>query len=138
MEFIEGESPKGLLPLETALGFARQIAAALEASHDKGIVHRTLRTAQDLGEIDHAKGAVMKESGSVKALDVGLLSWPELCSRVHQDHQVCRSRASNPKSMLQIGNPPIDRFHRRVVPLAAACSSAASFLRPNFAPWPVT
>ena len=44
MEFVEGESPKGPLPLETALDYARQIAAALEAAHDKGIVHRDLMT----------------------------------------------------------------------------------------------
>src|SRR5438094_7445125 len=35
MEYIEGEAPKGPLPLETALNYARQIAAALEEAHDK-------------------------------------------------------------------------------------------------------
>src|ERR1700689_4652637 len=39
MELIEGENPKGPLPLETALDYARQIADALQAAHDKGIVH---------------------------------------------------------------------------------------------------
>src|ERR1700692_4568912 len=38
MELIEGESPQGPLPLEEALRSARQIADALEAAHDKGIV----------------------------------------------------------------------------------------------------
>src|SRR5690242_10537669 len=42
MEFIEGESPQGPMPLETALNYARQIAAALEEAHEKGIVHRDL------------------------------------------------------------------------------------------------
>src|SRR5437868_1613120 len=37
MEYIEGESPKGPLPLEEALRIARQIADALEAAHEKGI-----------------------------------------------------------------------------------------------------
>src|SRR6202140_2902249 len=40
MELIEGESPKGPLPLEEALRIARQIADALEGAHEKGIVHR--------------------------------------------------------------------------------------------------
>ena len=43
MELVEGESPKGQLPLETVLDYARQIAEALEAAHEKGIVHRDLK-----------------------------------------------------------------------------------------------
>src|ERR1700746_1969702 len=39
MEYIEGESPKGPMPLEEVLPVARQIADALEAAHEKGIVH---------------------------------------------------------------------------------------------------
>src|ERR1700733_88290 len=45
MEYIEGESPKGPLPLETALNYAGQIAEALSAAHEKGIVHRDLKPA---------------------------------------------------------------------------------------------
>ena len=41
MELVEGETLKGPLPIETALNYARQIAEALEAAHEKGIVHRT-------------------------------------------------------------------------------------------------
>src|SRR6184192_3868033 len=40
MELVEGEAPQGPLPLETALNYARQIADALAAAHEKGIVHR--------------------------------------------------------------------------------------------------
>src|SRR5712692_5146 len=46
MELVEGESPKGPLPLETALNYARQIADALEAAHKKGITHRDLKPAK--------------------------------------------------------------------------------------------
>ncbi len=35
MEYIEGESPKGPMPLDEALQIAWQIAAALEAAHEK-------------------------------------------------------------------------------------------------------
>src|SRR5213592_2265486 len=40
MELVEGETLSGPLPLNTALNYARQIADALEAAHDKGIIHR--------------------------------------------------------------------------------------------------
>src|ERR1700686_664860 len=59
MEYIEGESPKGPLPLEEALRIAGQIAEALEAAHEKGIVHRDLKP----GNI------VVRPDGSVKVLD---------------------------------------------------------------------
>ena len=62
MEFIEGESPKGPLPLDKALQIARQIANALEAAHDNGITHRDLKP----GNIK------IKPDGTVKVLDFGL------------------------------------------------------------------
>src|SRR5437016_6090695 len=37
MELVEGDSPRGPLPRETAIAYARQIADALEAAHEKGI-----------------------------------------------------------------------------------------------------
>ena len=62
MELIEGESPKGPLPLDTALSYARQIAAGLQEAHDRGIVHRDLKP----GNIK------IKPDGTVKVLDFGL------------------------------------------------------------------
>jgi Tol biopolymer transport system component len=62
MELVEGESPKGPLPLEEALRIAHQIADALEAAHEKGIVHRDLKP----GNIK------ITPDGTVKVLDFGL------------------------------------------------------------------
>ncbi len=62
MELIEGESPKGPLPLEEALRIARQIADALEAAHEKGIIHRDLKPAN----------IKITSDGTVKVLDFGL------------------------------------------------------------------
>src|ERR1700704_6007799 len=39
MELIEGETLQGPLPIDTALDYARQIAGALAAAHEKGIIH---------------------------------------------------------------------------------------------------
>jgi Tol biopolymer transport system component/predicted Ser/Thr protein kinase len=62
MELIEGESPEGPLPLVTALHYARQIADALEAAHEKGITHRDLKPAN----------IKIKAGSVVKVLDFGL------------------------------------------------------------------
>jgi eukaryotic-like serine/threonine-protein kinase len=62
MEYIEGESPKGPMPLDEALRIAHQIADALEAAHEKGITHRDLKPAN----------IKIKPDGSVKVLDFGL------------------------------------------------------------------
>ena len=62
MELVEGENLKGPLPVETALAYARQIAAGLEAAHEKGIVHRDLKLAN----------IKVTSDGTVKLLDFGL------------------------------------------------------------------
>jgi serine/threonine-protein kinase len=40
MELVDGAPPAGPLPLPEVLPIARQIAEALEAAHEKGIIHR--------------------------------------------------------------------------------------------------
>jgi serine/threonine-protein kinase len=62
MEFVEGKAPEGPMPLEDALRIARQIAAALEEAHEKGITHRDLKPAN----------LKVKPDGTVKVLDFGL------------------------------------------------------------------
>jgi serine/threonine-protein kinase len=62
MELVEGEMLAGPLPIETALNYARQIAEALEAAHDKGITHRDLKPAN----------VKATQQGVAKVLDFGL------------------------------------------------------------------
>ena len=72
MELVEGDTlaevlaqrgrSSPALPLDETLRIARQIASALEAAHEKGVVHRDLKP----GNIK------VKADGTVKVLDFGL------------------------------------------------------------------
>ena len=66
MELVEGETiaarlKSGQLPMNTALLYAPQIAAALAEAHAKGIVHRDLKP-----------GNIMIAKSGIKVLDFGL------------------------------------------------------------------
>ncbi len=67
LEYVDGETladrlNRGPIPIDEALTLARLIAEALEAAHEKGVVHRDLKP-----------GNVMVSSeGKVKVLDFGL------------------------------------------------------------------
>src|SRR6266478_6079072 len=65
MELVPGETLKGPLPLERALNYAKQIADALEAAHDKGITHRDLKPSN----------IIITPAGVVKVLDFGLAAY---------------------------------------------------------------
>jgi eukaryotic-like serine/threonine-protein kinase len=67
MELVEGATlaqriQQGAIPLDEALGIAKQIASALEYAHEQGIVHRDLKPAN----------VKVTPEGTVKVLDFGL------------------------------------------------------------------
>src|SRR4051812_39216346 len=67
MELVEGPTladriAKGAIPLDDALAIARQIADALEAAHEQGIIHRDVKPAN----------IKVRDDGTVKVLDFGL------------------------------------------------------------------
>jgi serine/threonine-protein kinase len=67
MELVEGEDlserlKRGPVPVDEALGIAKQIAEALEEAHAKSIVHRDLKPAN----------VKLTPDGKVKVLDFGL------------------------------------------------------------------
>jgi eukaryotic-like serine/threonine-protein kinase len=67
LELVEGPTladriAKGPIPIDEALPIARQIAEALEAAHEQGVVHRDLKPAN----------IKVRPDGTVKVLDFGL------------------------------------------------------------------
>ena len=67
MELVEGKSLRAMsadagLPPQSVLRYGVQIASALARAHDRGIIHRDLKTAN----------IVVTSDGLVKVLDFGL------------------------------------------------------------------
>ena len=67
LELVEGPTlaeriAQGPVPVDEAIGVARQIAEALEAAHEQGIIHRDLKPAN----------IKLRPDGTVKVLDFGL------------------------------------------------------------------
>ena len=67
LELVEGPTlaeriAEGPIPVDEAIAIAKQIAEALEAGHEAGVIHRDLKPAN----------IKLKEDGTVKVLDYGL------------------------------------------------------------------
>ncbi len=77
MQLVDGSTldeiiNRGVLPLDRALGIARQIAEALESAHERGVIHRDLKPAN----------VKVDGNGRVRVLDFGLAKFLEAAASV--------------------------------------------------------
>jgi Tol biopolymer transport system component len=75
LELVEGPTLAerllhGPVPVDEALGIARQLGDALDAAHTRGIIHRDLKPAN----------IKVRPDGTVKVLDFGLAKWDQAAS----------------------------------------------------------
>jgi len=95
LELVEGPTladriAGGPLPLDEALPIARQIADALDAAHEQGVIHRDLKPSN----------IKVRPDGTVKVLDFGLAKALE---PVNGSSEVSRSPTITSPAMTRIG-----------------------------------
>ncbi len=88
LELVEGPTlaeriakDEGALPLEEALGIAKQIAEAVESAHERGIIHRDLKPSN----------VKVTPEGQVKVLDLGLAKALDAPETPETDEEIANS-----------------------------------------------
>ena len=110
LELVEGPTlaeriAQGPIPVEETIKIAQQIAVALEAGHEAGVIHRDLKPAN----------IKLREDGTVKVLDYGLAKALEGEATNEQDSELAGTWQQEVPASKRFGSK---RFHppvRRVL-----------------------
>jgi serine/threonine protein kinase len=91
LEIVEGHTlgeliAAGPVPIDDAIGIVRQLAAALEAAHERGVIHRDLKP-------DNIR---RMPDGTVKVLDFGFAKALDPAAITSSDIDVTSSPTSSP------------------------------------------
>ena len=98
MELVDGPDlaqriARGPIPVDEAIAIARQIAEALEAAHDQGVIHRDLKPPN----------IKIRPDGVVKVLDFGLAKAVQRSSDSQMDALSLSPTITSPAAMTAIG-----------------------------------
>ncbi|MBK5256768.1 MAG: serine/threonine protein kinase [Vicinamibacteria bacterium] len=120
MELVDGEDlsahiARGPMPIAETLPIARQIAEALEAAHEQGIVHRDFKPAN----------IKVRTDGTVKVLDFGLAK--------AMDHGSGAANSALSHSPTRKSRRSADRQDRAPAPSSWSWSRARNFPRTSSA-----
>ena len=90
VETLQVRLSRGAIPVDEALQIARQICNALEAAHEKGVIHRDLKPGNVIAELSGTSAAAGNHPGAQSLLVAGQPFHRFLCGWRAKSDSSCR------------------------------------------------